>query len=118
MGATSLANAKHIMRRGDPIVVYGSRKERDEMTWDRGGGSFDLVLRWAYENEYSIIPCACVGRRDIVDMVYKIGSKRESSTTVASAAMRRLMEKEKKKIWYWFGEPMTLAELSERVKSL
>merc|ERR1719317_1097050 len=112
LGSVGLLNAKVLIERGDPIIIYGARKEEDEMQWFAGADNgFVKVLQWALQNDYRILPSACVGARDVVDMVYRVGIDPNRQSSILGSLFKLASGKQKKHLWYWFGEPMEIKTL-------
>jgi len=109
LGGVSLLNVKALIERGDAIIMYGARKDEDEMEWiARADNGFVEVLDWALQNDYRVVPCACVGACDVVDMVYGLGIDPNRQSSIFGTIFNGILGKQKKHLWYWFGEPMEM----------
>ncbi|CAE7233623.1 unnamed protein product [Symbiodinium pilosum] len=110
----SRPNVDLLMRNKQNILVYpGGGQEilkpktamKYELMWKERLG----FARMAIKNRYPIMPCACVGNEDMLDIIFDLplsflkGSVPVSSLPVAAPNSLQ-------KIYFWFGEPISTEE--------
>jgi len=118
LGGVSLLNVDVLIERGDAIIMYGAKKDEDEMEWiSQADHGFVKVLRSALQNNYRVVPCACVGARDVVDMVYGLEIDPNRQSSIFGTILKRALGKQKKHLWYWFGEPMEMETIDSSLSN-
>jgi len=116
LGGVSLLNVEALIERGDALIMYGARKDEDEMAWIvRADHGFVKILELALQKDYRVLPCACVGACDVVDMVYGLGIDPNRQASILGTIFKSVLGRQKKHLWYWFGEPMGMKRVDSNL---